>query len=135
MKSTSELLAEIISRAESGEHSKFNYITSWRVYKTKTLSRKATQLLIHSLDRSANTLFKRYCKAVKGGNGNVMDLLVRNALLRTKKFYEKELAILEDMISEYNAFLIDGNLISQLLLSEIRPISECWDRRDFGNGF
>jgi hypothetical protein len=96
---------------------------------------KATELLVNSLDRSARVLLKRYCKAVEVGQGDLTTLLVRNVLLDTKKFYESELSMFGDMISEYEAFLRDGNFLSQFLFYETRPISECWDRRNMDNGF
>lgn len=135
MKDDKELLAEIIKRAEAGEHIKFEYIKSWREYKTRILNYKATEMLIKGIERSTKSLLKRYCSAVELGQGDVTTLLVRKALLDTKSFYDKELAMIDDMISEYDAFLHDGNFISQFLFYEIRPISECWDRRNMDNGF
>jgi hypothetical protein len=135
MKDDKELLAEIVKRAEAGEHIKFEYIKSWREYKTRILNYKATELLIKGIERSAKALLRRYCKAVELGQGDVTALLVRSALLNTKHFYDKELAMIDDMISEYDAFLHDGNFISQFLFYETRPISECWDRRNMDNGF
>ena len=135
MKEDKELLAEIIKRAEAGEHIKFEYIKSWREYKTRILNYKATEMLIKGLERSAKSLLKRYYKAVELGKGDVTTLLVRKALLDTKSFYDKELAMIDDMISEYDAFLLDGNFISQFIFYETRPISECWDRRNMDNGF
>jgi hypothetical protein len=135
MKDDKELLAEIIKRAEAGEHIKFEYIKSWREYKSRILNYKATELLIKGLERSTKSLLRRYCKAVELGQGDVTTLLVRKALLDTKSFYDKELAMIDDMISEYDAFLHDGNFIGQFLFYEIRPISECWDRRNMDNGF
>lgn len=130
-----ELLAEIIKRAESGEHTKFEYITSWQEYKTRILNYKATEMLTKGIERSIKSLLKRYCKAVELGQWDITTLLVRKALLDTKSFYDKELAMLADMISEYDAFLCDGNFISQFFFYETRPISECWDRRNMDNGF
>ena len=135
MKDEKELLAEVIKRAEAGEHIKFEYIKSWQEYKARVLNYKATEMLIKGLERSTKSLLKRYCKAVELGQGDVTTLLVRKTLLDTKSFYDKELAMIDDMISEYDAFLHDGNFISQFLLYETRPISECWDRRNMDNGF
>lgn len=135
MKEDKELLAEIIARAETGKHTKFEYIKSWREYKSRMLNRKATEMLIKGLDRSSETLLNRYCKAVELGQGDITSLLVRETLLKTKSFYDEELTIIEDMISEYIEFLWDGGFISQFIFYEIRPISECWDRRKQDNGF
>lgn len=136
MKEDKELLAEIIKRAEAGEHTKFEYIISWREYKIRRMNYKATEMLTKGLGRSIKSLLKRYCEAVELGRGDVTTLLVRDALLNTKSFYDKELSILEDIIYEYEAYLMDGEFLSQFLFYEIRPISECWDRRKTeDNGF
>jgi hypothetical protein len=130
-----QMLADIVKRAEAGEHTKFEYIKSWKEYKQRKMNSYALDMLINSLEHSTESLLKRYCKAVEKGQADVTTLLVRNKLLTTKSFYERELAMVADMISEYDAFLYDGNFLSQFLFYEIRPISECWDRRDMDNGF
>jgi hypothetical protein len=131
-----KLLAELVKRAESGEHTKFEYIRTWKEYKLRKMNVRALKLLVNNLDRSTKSLFKKYCKQVKLGTADTTTLLVRNVLLHTLKFYKIELDTVLDVIYEYEAYLMDnGNFIGQFLLYEIRPISECWDRRDMDNGF
>jgi hypothetical protein len=130
-----QMLADIVRKAEAGEHTKFEYIRSWKEYKQRKMNCAALDMLIDSLEHSTKVLLKRYCRAVERGQADITTLLVRNKLLSTKAFYERELNMVADTISEYEAFLCDGNLLSQFLFYEIRPISECWDRRDMDNGF
>ena len=130
-----QMLADIIRKADAGEHTKFEYIRSWKEYKQRKMNCAALDMLIDSLDHSARSLLKRYCRAVEKGRADVTTLLVRERLLTTKAFYESELTMIADMLSEYDAFLCDGNFLSQFLFYEIRPISECWDRRNMDNGF
>jgi hypothetical protein len=130
-----QMLADIIKKADAGEHTKFEYIRSWKEYKQRKMNCAALDMLIDSLEHSTRSLLKRYCKAVEKGNADITTLLVREKLLTTKAFYERELAMVADIISEYDAFLWDGNLLSQFLFYETRPISECWDRRNMDNGF
>ena len=130
-----QMLADIVKRADAGEHTKFEYIRSWKEYKQRRMSRTALNMLLESLEHSTRSLLKRYCKAVKKGEADVITLLVREKLLATKSFYERELTMITDMIYEYEAYLMDCNVIGQFLFYEIRPISECWDRRDMDNGF
>lgn len=129
------MLADIVRKAESGEHTKFEYIRSWKEYKQRKMNCTALDMLIDSLEHSTRSLLKRYCKAVIKGNADVTTLLVREKLLTTKAFYERELDMITDMIYEYEAYLMDCNFLSQFLFYEIRPISECWDRRNMDNGF
>jgi hypothetical protein len=130
-----QMLADIVKKAEAGEHTKFEYIRSWKEYKQRKMNIVALDMLIDSLEHSTRSLLKRYCNAVKKGCADITTLLVREKLLTTKTFYELERDMIADMISEYDAFLWDDNLLSQFLFYEIRPISECWDRRNMNNGF
>jgi hypothetical protein len=135
MKDDKEMLAEIVKRAEAGEHTKFEYIRSWKEHKQYKINSAALDMLIDSLEHSTRVLLNRYCKAVEKGTSDVTTLLVREKLLAIKAFYELELGMIQDMLSEYDAFLWDGNFLGQFLFYEIRPISECWDRRNTDNGF
>lgn len=129
-----KLLAELVKRAETGEHIKFDYIKSWSEYKSRKLSVKATEMLIKSLSRSADNLLKRYCKNVELGQADVTTLFVRDVLLRTREFYEKELEILFDMLDEYDAYLKGGlsifdNILEQFVFLDTRPSVSCYDYR------
>lgn len=130
-----QMLAEIVRKAEAGEHTKFEYIRSWKEYKQRKMNCAALDMLIDSLEHSARSLLKRYRKMVEKGDADITTLLVREKLLTTKAFYERELGMIQDMLSEYEAYLWDSGFISQFLFYEIRPISECWDRRNMDNGF
>lgn len=125
----------IIKRAEAGKHIKFEYLRSWQEYKTNRICRQATKLLISSLQHSADSMFKQYCRNISSGTADVTLLLTRVALMRMVAFYRLELSTIEDMLDEYEAYLFDGKFLEQFLFYEIRPISECWDRRNMDNGF
>jgi archaellum biogenesis protein FlaJ (TadC family) len=130
-----QILADIVRKADKGEYTKFEYIRSWKDYKQRKMNCAALDMLIDSLEHSIRSLLNRYCKAVEKGCADITTLLVREKLLTTKAFYERELGMIQDMLSEYEAYLLDSGFISQFLFYEIRPISECWDRRDMDNGF
>jgi hypothetical protein len=130
-----QMLADIVKKAEAGEHTKFEYIRSWKEYKQRKMNCAALDMLIDSLEHSTRSLLKRYCKMVEKGDADITTLLVREKLLTTKAFYELELSMMTDMIYEYEAYLMDCNFLSQFLFYETRPISECWDRRNMDNGF
>lgn len=127
-----KFLADLIDRAQSSEHTKFEYIRDRREYRSRKLNQRALKLLIAGLERSAESLFKKYCKSVERGTADVANLLARNVLLRTKGFYEMELAIVEDMIGEFDAYLLyGGNLLNIFLFQETRLSAECRDYRSF----
>lgn len=124
-----QTMAEIIERANAGKHMPFEYIRNWTDYRRRKVSRHALKLLIESLTYNTNSMLDQHCKAVINGCSDISQLLVRNVLLQTIKFYENELAMIEDMINEYEAYLMDGNMLDSWLFNEYRPLSECWDRR------
>jgi hypothetical protein len=123
-----KLLADLVKRAEVGEHVKIEYIRDWDTYSNHKVSYRATKMLVRSLKYSAKVLLKEYCRDIANGTADCTKLLVRNALLRTADFYKIEQDTILDMIYEYEAYLMDGNLLASYF-GEIRPISECWDRR------
>lgn len=122
-------------RAESGEHTTPEWIRSLAEYETIRVNKRALELLVNNLEYCTNSLLKEYCKHVKHGDADVMKLLVRQELLRSTDFYNKELAIITDMLHEYEAYLRDGNIIRAFFFNDYRPDSELWDRRDMSNGF
>jgi hypothetical protein len=124
-----KLLADLVKRAESGEHTEFKYICSWLEYRSRQTNKRALKMLVNSLEYSAASLFKEYCKAIPNGTADITKLLVRNVLLQTADFYNLELAMINDMLDEYIAYLMDGNFLEQFLFYETRPLAECWDRR------
>jgi hypothetical protein len=124
-----KLLADLVKRAESGEHTKFTWICSWSEYKSRQMNKRALKMLVSSLEYSTASLFKEHCKAIQNGTADITNLLVRNVLLQTAAFYRLELAMIEDMLDEYIAYLMDGNFLGQFLFYETRPWAECWDRR------
>jgi hypothetical protein len=131
MKDTNDqkLLADLVKRAETGEHIKFEFIRDWKMYQSRRISYKATKMLVRSLKYSTKSLFKEYCKAVPNESADATKLLVRNVLLKTTKFYERECDILLDMIDEYETYLLYNFNIIFACLGEIRPISELRDYR------
>lgn len=124
-----KFLADLFKRAEAGEHTEFSWIRSLSEYEFRQRNKSAIKVVINTLEHSTNALFKAYCEDVRKGSADITKLLIRNVLLRTIEFYRRELITVIDMISEYEAYLMDGNLIDSFF-GEIRPISELWDRRN-----
>lgn len=123
-----KIFMDIIKRAESEEHTQFEYIRNWQEYAARKTNQRALRLLVKSLNTSINKLLKKYCKAVRLGNADVTTLLVVNKLTQTKSYYDTELAAIDDMVCEYDAYLMDGKLLFAAF-GEIRSDSDCWDRR------
>lgn len=124
-----QTMADIIERAQTGVHTPFEYIRNWSDYRKRKISRHALKLLIQSLEYNTESIFHKHCKSIVAGTTDVTQLLIYNVLVQTVKFYKLELAMAEDMIYEYEAYLSDGHLIDAWLFNEYRALAECWDRR------
>ena len=123
---TPTLLLELIEHAESGEHIKFNLITTWEDYLNVYSRLSAQASILKALRKGSKKLFKSYCKAVKKQESDVTMLLVKQALDDTCKFYEEEYNTLHSMLDEYEIYLLAGNLMN----FGIRPEELLWDHRE-----
>ena len=123
-----KITEDIIKRAASGEHVKFEFIRDWQTYRRRKANRTSIRLVIAGLNHSLAVLLRKHCEQVIDGSGSAVNLLVRNVVQTTKSFYEIELAVIEDMINEYETYLANGNWLNAYW-GEIRPISELYDSR------
>lgn len=123
-----QVLAELLNRAQAGKHTKFEYICTLREYKFRKIERRTIKFVIKNLNSNAKSLFKSHCKDIKQGTSDVTKLLLRNAILSAIEFYREEFLIFDDMIREYEAYLACDHFISSFV-GEIRPISEKHDHR------
>ena len=57
-----ELLAGLLKRADSGEHSRFEYIRSIKAYLAARTARNAVKKLVSNFTRSEDKLFKSWSK-------------------------------------------------------------------------
>jgi hypothetical protein len=129
MKTNEEFISEIITKAESGKHQQFQFLRNWKEYDNAKLTRKALKLLISSIRKSSRRFFNKYCASVATDDTDVIKLLVYCTINKALKYYEEELAIVNEMIYEYEAYLMEGNLLWTWLFSEPRPIEKLWDHR------
>ncbi len=124
-----ETISNLIEHARAGKHIEFQFITTWRDYKFYKKERKALRLAVKCLGKGCKNLLNSYCKNVKNGSADVINLVVLTTLTNTLEFYREELDILENMIYEYEAYLLEGNLV-YAFLEFPRPESELWDHRE-----
>lgn len=130
MKTNEDLMSELINKATTAEHVKFQFLRSWREYINTKKIRRAHVLLVSSLRQSANKQFNKYCEAVSAGETKIISLLAYCTTLKVLQFYEEELCILNDMLNEYEWYLFYGNWID-FVLGIPRPVSKLFDHRGF----
>lgn len=126
-KEVQQMLTIIIEHAQTKPHIEFKFLTNWSEYKYQRGKRKYLKLLLRALNSGANRLFKNYCKSLLASNSSITKLLAFNQLRQVYKYYEEELQIVNEMICEYEAYLLDGNY----LWSFLGAARAAKDMRDF----
>jgi hypothetical protein len=107
-----EMILKVIKHAETAKLSEFQLIATWAEYRNYKGKRKAFKLLVDGLRKSSDRLFKKYCRGVTVGFSNFNTLLAYQRLVSTAEFYKKELAVIDDMLDEYETYLFSqGNLL------------------------
>lgn len=128
MKTHEDLLSDLFHNAEQGNHRQFQYLRSWQEYSRARVLRRAEQLLVSSIKKNANKIFKQYVASVAAGESNAIKLFAYNKLTNVLLFYEEELKIISDMIIEYECYLANGNWTDFILCAQ-RPTDKLWDHR------
>lgn len=128
MQTDKDLLSELIKRTDSGKHRQFQLLQNWTEYCNARYIRRTHRLLVSSIRTKARELFNGYCSEIKTGEADVVKLFAYHTLTRVLYFYEEELRILNDMIDEYECYLLAGNWLD-FILSINRPADKQWDHR------
>lgn len=123
-----ELLAGLLKRADSGEHSRFEYIRSIKAYFAARTARSAVKKLVANFARSEDKLFKEHCTCVMKGDLSAERLLASVEVGNAALFFQEEYEILDSMIQEYHAYLTAGHLFYSLNFG-YREFKDLWDHR------
>lgn len=122
MDDSRELLLDLIEKAKVGEHTKFEQLRFFSEYAGGRITYGATKKVAEALEDSANTLFKKYCKAVQYQQADVNLLLAYKQLQHAVDFYREEQKIIEDILADYENYLYAGNFLKAFLFGEERVI-------------
>lgn len=120
MDDTKELLLKLIEKAKAGEHTKFEQLRFFDEYVGGRTTLSATKKVTNILEGSANTLFKKYCKAVRQHQADVNLILAYKQLQQAVFFYKEEQQIIKDVLAEYENWLFSGNFLKAFLFGEER---------------
>jgi lipoate-protein ligase A len=124
-----QLLLEIIEHAQEAKLSEFRLITSLGEHKYYRGKVRSYKLLVKGLKKSANRLFKKYCKSVTAGISNLTTLLAYQRLIQTLEFYQKELDTFVNMLDEYETYLFSGNIFWTIAMGMPRTEDQMRDYR------
>lgn len=126
---TQQLLTTIIDYAKTAKLSEFRFIRNWSDYKFYKDQQSFLKPLVRGLYKTSDQLFKKYCKGVTIGEGNINQLLAYQQLQQITKFYQQELNTYTDMLDEYTSYLMKGHLMSAFL-GEPRANADMHDFRE-----
>ena len=122
MDDTKELFLNLIENAKAGEHTKFEQLRFFSEYAGGRATLRAVMKVIDILEGSANTLFKKYCKAIKHHQADVNLILAYKQLQQAIYFYREEQKIIKDILVDYENWLFAGNFLKAFLFGEERDI-------------
>jgi hypothetical protein len=125
-----KLFRDLIAKAiEGGEHSKFEYLTCTAEWWVAKACQRSLRKVIDFFDIVAAKLYVQYCVSVKKGTADFNMLYTYTQYKACQKFYTEELAIIEDMLDEYWAYVGAGHFIDQWILFRAREYYEFYDFR------
>lgn len=119
-----QLLLDILNYAQEGKLLEFHLITSWAEFRFYTQRNRSTKVLIRTLRSAADNLFKTYCEDISTGSADFTKLLAFAELQKVIDFYNKDLAVVQQMLDEYDEYLGEGHFWYSLLGGE----RETWER-------
>lgn len=123
-----ELVGKLIDLAKSGKKAEFEFIRSLQGLKAAKAVRKALRGVAEMFARLADGVEREYAVGVLSGNALLELLRPLYDFRRSQSFYEEELSVTEDMISEYRTYLRSGRWLKALFGFE-RTESELVDFR------
>jgi hypothetical protein len=124
-----DILVQLIEHAQAEEYSTFKYIRNWSDYRFTKRNQKALLSTVDALQTSCDRTFNSYCREVRTGTADVTKLIAYTVLRSALKFYEKELSVFNNMVYEYEAYLLEGNYLHAFFGAE-RTDDELWDFRE-----
>ena len=110
-----EIVEKLIQRAQENIHTVVYPIDTWTEYKYYRGQRRAFKVVIKLLTRSADAVFKDYCKSIPSGEGVFFKLLAYAQFQDIIEYYVEEQKIIEGMIVDYENYLASGHFISAFL--------------------
>jgi len=123
-----KMFEELVDRALEGRHSDFEFIRSYEMLKVARLYRKGTKRVSKAFESLLDGLLREYASAIAEGDQRLEALMSAVQFGKCRDYYRKESEIADDMIKEYNAYVMSGHMLSAML-GGCRPDEECVDYR------
>lgn len=129
-KEIQEVLSTLIEDALSGDSLTFEFITSVPEFIQFRYRSWSLKSIIRILSSCSKRMFKSYCKAIESGDEQPTKLLACATIERAVDFYKRDLLTIDQMLGEYEAYLMTGNQLDFILFRQ-RKEHKLWDHRRF----
>jgi hypothetical protein len=130
-----ELYEALTEKALSGEHTAFEFIRNTAEWGVLCKAKSGLNKVIELYELIRRNIYKTYCKQILVGEQDFNLIYALRQIMECKTFYEDELLIIKDMLSEYDAYLGSGHFMQQFLFGMDRETWHMWDhRREGPNG-
>ena len=109
------LFAELLTKALSGDNSKFELISSEGMWNATRIIAHATKKVVKLFKNLVKNSEETYCEQIRAGEQDLEMLLACLQFRVCLDFYEKELETAKDMLREYRAYVTSGHIIKTIL--------------------
>jgi hypothetical protein len=116
------LIQDIVDKALENDAQQFQHILYWSDFRYYRKYAIANKLIIKTLKRAANNLFKEYCRDVIAGISDITKLVAYQQLLDITDFYIDELKTLQAMLDDYDEYLGDWSNFFKAIFGGRRDI-------------
>lgn len=131
-KEQEELFQALTEKALAGDHNSFEYIkntTEWGIIRA---TKKGIKKIILLYDQVTDSIYREYCRHITLGTQDFNMIYALRQFQECKGFYEAELELVLDMLSEYDAYVGQGHFFDQFIFGKERESWHCWDHRNEG---
>jgi hypothetical protein len=127
-KTTEKFFTDLVERAQKGKQSDFEFIRCWAERNAVKTYVYGTEAVIRVFTNLCDAVYKTYLQQLRAGAGDLQTLLALKQFRDCRAFYERELEIAKDMLSEYYEYIWDWHIIDTLV-GNYRLEEDLWDRR------
>lgn len=125
-------LQQLCEAADNDQKISFEFIRSLAEFRYVSRLKKEVKKIISTFDLLTFSCVRAYTSILEENSDDVNLIVSAASCLRYKKFYEQNLAILNNMLCEYRAYVRHPHtFISNILLGNYRTDEELIDFRMF----
>jgi hypothetical protein len=127
-KTEEKFFTDLVERALNGKQSDFEFIRCWQERNAVKAYQFGLAAVVKVFTNLSEKLYQIYVTQVREGKQDLETLIALKKFRQCREFYERELEIAKDMLSEYYEYIWDWHIIDTLV-GNYRLEEDLWDRR------